>query len=159
MRKIWVGLLVIFLSLLLSTVTGGPACRGSGGGEAPIHFSRMYDLKTVETLSGEITAVEKFSPGRGGPPQGLRLRVKFPQETLLVILGPIVYVEKQNVKFAAGDRVEVKGSRMTVRGEPLIVAAEVRKGDQVLKMRKCQRRSALVGTVSQIRKEPHAHQK
>ena len=99
----------------------------------------MYDLKTVETLSGEVMAVEKFSPGRGGPPQGLRLRVKFPQETLLVILGPIVYVEQQNVKFAAGDRVEVKGSRMTVRGEPLIVAAEVKKGDQVLKMRNATR--------------------
>jgi hypothetical protein len=44
-------------------------------------------------------------------------------------------VEQQNVKCAAGDRVEVKGSRMTVRDEPLIVAAEVKKGDQVLKMR------------------------
>ena len=77
-------------------------------------------------------AVEKFSPGRGGPPQGLRLRVKSAQETILVVLGPIVYVEKQNVKIEAGDRVEVKGSRMSVRGEPLMVAAE---------------------------KEPHAHQK
>ena len=135
MKKIWVGMLLIFLSLTLSTASWAQQAGDSGGGEAPIHFSRMYDLKTVETLSGEVTAVEKFSPGRGGPPQGLRLRVKFPQETLLVILGPIVYVEQQNVKFAAGDRVEVKGSRMTVRGEPLIVAAEVRKGDQVLKMR------------------------
>jgi hypothetical protein len=92
-------------------------------------------LKTVEILSGEVMAVEKFSPGRGGPAQGLRLRVKFAQETLPVVLGPIVYVEKQDVKIQAGDRVEVKGSRMTVRGQPLIVAAELRKGDQVLTMR------------------------
>jgi hypothetical protein len=135
MKKIWVGMLLISLSLTLSTTSRAQKAGNSGGGEAPIHFSRMYDLKTVETLSGEIAAVEQFSPGRGGPPQGLRLRVKFPQETLLVILGPIVYVEQQTVKFAAGDKVEVKGSRMTVRGEPLIVAAEVRKGDRVLKMR------------------------
>ena len=135
MKKIRFGILLFILSVLLGTGSWAQNVGQSGGGEAPIHFSRMYDLKTVETLSGEVMAVEKFSPGRGGPPQGLRLRVKFPQETLLVILGPIVYVEQQNVKFAAGDRVEVKGSRMTVRGEPLIVAAEVKKGDQVLKMR------------------------
>jgi hypothetical protein len=135
MRKIRFGLLLSILSLFLVSGSWAQNVGESGGGEAPIHFSRMYDLKTVETLSGEVTAVEKFSPGRGGPPQGLRLRVKFPQESLLVILGPIVYVEQQNVKFAAGDRVDVKGSRMTVRGEPLIVAAEVKKGDQVLKMR------------------------
>ncbi len=135
MNKIGFGMLLLILGLLLSTGSWAQTVGQSGGGEAPIHFSRMYDLKTVETLSGEVMAVEKFSPGRGGPPQGLRLRVKFPQETLLVILGPIGYVEQQNVKFGAGDRVEVKGSRMTVRGEPLIVAAEVKKGDQVLRMR------------------------
>jgi hypothetical protein len=92
MKKIRFGLLLSILSLFL--VTGSWAQNvGESGGEAPIHFSRMYDLKTLETLSGELMAVEKFSPGRGGPPQGLRLRVKFPQETLLVIIGPIVYVE------------------------------------------------------------------
>jgi hypothetical protein len=135
MRKLWVGLLLSSLGLYLGAGSWAQNVGESGGSEAPIHFSRMYDLKTVATLSGEVTAVEQFSPGRGGPPQGLRLRVQFPQETLKVILGPIVYVEQQNAKFAAGDRVEVKGSRMTVRGEPLIVAAEVKKGDQVLKMR------------------------
>jgi hypothetical protein len=135
MRKIRFGLLLSILGLFLVTGAYAQNTGGPANGEAPIHFSRMYDLKTVETLSGEITAIEKFSPGRGGPPQGLRLRVKFPQETLLVILGPIVYVEQQNVKFAPGDRVEVKGSKMTVRGKPIIVAAEVKKGDQALKMR------------------------
>jgi hypothetical protein len=135
MRKIWVGLLLSILGLFLIAGSWAQNDGESAGGEAPIHFSRLYDLKTLETLSGEVTVVEKFSPGRGGPPQGLRLRVKFPQETLKVIIGPIVYVDQQNVKFAAGDRVEVKGSRMAVQGEPLIVAAEVKKGDQVLKMR------------------------
>ena len=132
MKRFLFGMLLIIFSISFAT---GSWAQKADDPLMGIHFSKRYDLKTVETLSGEVTAVEKFSPGRGGPPQGLRLRVKFPQETLLVILGPIVYVEQQNVKFAAGDRVEVKGSRMTVRGEPLIVAAEVKKGDQVLKMR------------------------
>jgi hypothetical protein len=135
MKRILLGIPLSILGLLLVTGSYAQNVGEADIAEAPIHFSRMYDVNTVETLSGEVTAVEQFSPGRGGPPQGLRLRVKFPQKTLLVILGPIVYVEQQNVKFAAGDRVEVKGSRMTIRGEPLIVAAELKKGDQVLKMR------------------------
>jgi hypothetical protein len=132
MKKFLFGMFLIILSISFATASWAQKADDPLMG---IHFSKRYDLKTVETLSGEVTAVEKFSPGRGGPPQGLRLRVKFPQETVLVILGPIVYVEQQNVKFGVGDRVDVQGSKMTVQGEPLIVAAEVRKGDQVLKMR------------------------
>jgi hypothetical protein len=132
MKRFLFGMLFIILSISFATASSAQKADDPLMG---IHFSKRYDLKTEETLSGEVTAVEKFSPGRGGPPQGLRLMVKFPQETLLVILGPIVYVEQQNVKFAPGDRVEVKGSKMTVRGKPIIVAAEVKKGDQALKMR------------------------
>ena len=101
MKKIMVGLLLFSLSVALPTGSWAQNVGEPGGGEAPIHFSRIYDLKTVEILSGEVMAVEKFSPGRGGPTQGLRLRVKFAQETLPVILGPIVYVEKQDVKIQA----------------------------------------------------------
>jgi hypothetical protein len=132
MKRFLFGMLLIFFSISFTTVSWAQKADDPLMG---IHFSKRYDLKTVVTLSGEVTAVEKFSPGRGGPPQGLRLLVKFPQDTQLVILGPIAYVEQQKVKFEPGDRVEIKGSKMTVQGEPLIVAAEVRKGDQVLKMR------------------------
>jgi hypothetical protein len=32
-------------------------------------------------------------------------------------------------------RIEVKGSRVTFEGKPALIAAEVRKGDEVLKLR------------------------
>jgi hypothetical protein len=34
-----------------------------------------------------------------------------------------------------GDSVEVKGSRVTFAGNPAIIAAELKKGDAVLKLR------------------------
>jgi hypothetical protein len=134
-KRFFIGMFLVIFSISFASASSAQKAADPLMG---IHFSKRYELKTVETLSGEVTAVEKFSPGRGGPPQGLRLLVKFPQETLLVILGPIAYVEQQNVKFEPGDRVEVKGSKMTVRGKPIIVAGEVKKGDQVLKMRNAQ---------------------
>jgi hypothetical protein len=39
------------------------------------------------------------------------------------------------VKIEPGDRVEITGSRVTVEGKPTIIAAEVRKGDEVLQLR------------------------
>jgi len=37
--------------------------------------------------------------------------------------------------FAPGDKVEVTGSRITYEGQPTIIAGEVKKGEQVLKLR------------------------
>jgi hypothetical protein len=39
------------------------------------------------------------------------------------------------VKIQPKDTVEVKGSRVTVQGQPALIAAEVKKGDEVLKLR------------------------
>ena len=33
------------------------------------------------------------------------------------------------------DNLEIRGSRVTSQGKPAIIAAEIRKGDQILKLR------------------------
>jgi hypothetical protein len=39
------------------------------------------------------------------------------------------------VKIMPGDKIEVKGSRITFQGKPTIIAAEVKKGEETLKLR------------------------
>jgi hypothetical protein len=39
------------------------------------------------------------------------------------------------VKIEPKDKVEIKGSRVTLQGQPALIAAEVKKGDGVLKLR------------------------
>ena len=39
------------------------------------------------------------------------------------------------MKIVSGDRIEVKGSRVTIEGQPVIIAAEVSKGEQTLLLR------------------------
>ena len=123
------------LSLLLVNVSwaqpgGGPGGRGGG-----VHYGTMWDASSVMTVTGEVTAVDKYTPGRGGSSYGLRLTVKTDKETLPVILGPAWYVEQQHFTIAPKDRVEVKGSRLSIQGQPTIIASEVIKGDNVLKLR------------------------
>ena len=96
--------------------------------------SRRYDPRTVETIKGEVATVEKI-PSPGGKGYGVHLTLKTEKETLLVEVGPGWYVEKQPVKIQAKDTLEIKGSRVVSQGKPAMIAAEIRKGDQVLKLR------------------------
>jgi hypothetical protein len=54
---------------------------------------------------------------------------------ITVFLGPNLHVDKLPVKINELDRIQVTGSKITWEGNPVILAAEVKKGDQVLKLR------------------------
>ena len=104
---------------------------GLGGGGAG--YDRMYDPKTVGSVSGEVVSVDKITDRGTG--SGVRLTLKTGKETILVYLGPGWFLEKQDLAFAPKDQVEVTGSQVTFQGKPAIIAAEVKKGDQSLKLR------------------------
>jgi hypothetical protein len=113
----------------------GPGRRMRGDGASGMgHDARMYDPRTVETLSGEVVRVEHVAStrGMGG---GVHLVLRTSDKTVSVHLGPAHYVDRQDVKLAAGDRIDVKGSRVTVDGGSAIIAAEVKKGDHTLVLR------------------------
>ena len=112
----------------------GMTWRGSGGWGPGSQYNRMYDPKTMESLSGEVTSVDRITPGKGMS-GGIHMNVKTDKETISVHLGPSWYIENQDVKIASKDKVEVKGARVTFAGKPAIIAAEVKKGDEVLKLR------------------------
>lgn len=45
------------------------------------------------------------------------------------------YVEQQRFAIAPKDQVEIKGSRLSIQGQPTVIAAEVKKGDKILTLR------------------------
>jgi hypothetical protein len=136
MKKIsTIAIVIGTLSLLMAAVGWAQPGMGAGGGLPLVHYGTMWEAKTVETLSGEVVAVDKYVPGRGGTSYGVRLSLKTEKETIPVVLGPVWYIEEQRIKFAANDKIEVKGSKLSIQGQPTIIAQEVKKGDQVLKLR------------------------
>ncbi len=112
----------------------GMMWKGSEGWGPGSKYGRMYDVKTVGTISGEVVSIEKIRP-MSGMSYGVHLKVKTAQETVTVHLGPSWYMEKQDVKIEAKDRIEVTGSRITFNGEPAIIAAKIVKGNDVLILR------------------------
>jgi ribosome-associated protein YbcJ (S4-like RNA binding protein) len=133
MRQIVCVAAALLVVLIGSTVFGQPS-RGSGGWGMKGSYQRMYNPATVETVKGEVVAVEKITPMKGMR-YGIHLMVKTDKETIPIHLGPAWFIERQDTKIEKGDRIEVTGSRVTVNGKPAIIAAEVKKGGNVLVLR------------------------
>lgn len=97
-------------------------------------YNRMYDTKTVETISGSVLSVDQVSPDKNMS-SGIHLLLNTENGKMLVHLGPAWYIDNQDVQIEKGDNVSVTGSKVTYKGEQVIIAKEVTKGDQVLKLR------------------------
>jgi hypothetical protein len=138
MKKFGIAIAMIFTLSILPAVDSfaqrGMKWTGSGGWGMGGQYGRMYDPKTVETISGEVVSVDEMRPMKGMS-SGVHLTVKTGTETISVHLGPAWYIANQDVKISSGDKVSITGSRITFNGKPAIIAAEVKKGDEMLKLR------------------------
>jgi hypothetical protein len=106
--------------------TGGRGSRGP--------YGRMFDPATVQTVRGEVASVELIN-SREDMACGVCLRLRMKEGPLSIHLGPESYVNHQRIRIEVGDAVEVTGSRVLFEGEPVIIAARVRKGNGVLRLR------------------------
>lgn len=112
----------------------GMMWKGGGGWGAGTPYAGMYNPNTLETIAGEVISVEQFTLGNKMS-SGVHIVLKADAETISAHLGPVWYMENQDVKIEANDKVEIKGSRITFEGHPAIIAKEVKKGDEVLMLR------------------------
>ena len=116
-----------------------PMSPGSGINPAPRTedpYKKIFDSKTIKTISGEVIKIDQV-PEFGF---GLQMRLTVfidKKEILPVYLGPAFYLigPWQTKHFILGDKVTVSGSRVTVRGESLMIATTVKRGNEVLRLR------------------------
>jgi hypothetical protein len=138
MRRVLISLAAVAMLAFLAgpevLAQKGASWKGGGGWGAATPYGRMYNPQTVETISGEVVAIDRITPMKGMS-YGLHAVVKTDKETISVHLGPGWYLENQDVTIAPKDRIEAKGSRVTLAGKPALIAAEVKKGDDVLVLR------------------------
>jgi hypothetical protein len=112
----------------------GMKWQGSGNWGPNTQYGRLYNPQTMETISGEVVSADTITPIKGMS-SGVHLMVKTDKETISVHLGPAWYIQRQDIKIAPGDKVEIKGSRISFQGQPAIIAAELKKGTEILKLR------------------------
>ncbi len=117
------GLLTI---LFIVSASGAPSGRR-------IHYSTLFNSKTVSTISGEVVRVEQVPSGNG---QDLCVQgvLKTAKGQITVVLGPKSYMAKQGLTLTPKDRLTVTGSSISIMGKPFLLATEV-KGDRTMKLR------------------------
>jgi hypothetical protein len=93
-----------------------------------------YDAKTVETIGGTVLSIEKTTPEKKRG-YWIDLMLQTEKETIAVQLGPAWYIDKQTPRIEANDTITVTGSRVTMDGRSAIVAADITKGNELLKLR------------------------
>jgi hypothetical protein len=117
----------------------GPAQGMEGGGR------RMYDPAKSEVMTGQVVSVEQHE-ARRGPGRGVVLTVNIGNDTLPVVLGPQWFIDEQKMKLVAGDTVEIKGVKASRRGRDIFIAAEIKKGQEVMTLRDENGRPAWAGS-------------
>jgi hypothetical protein len=120
------------VSLLAVPTAFAQPCMGRGCEDWGGQHQHMYNPKTVETISGEVTAIDTIMPN-GRMSGGVHLRVRTQNNQIVPIhLGPAWYLDNQDIKIQVGDKVEVKGSKVVLSGQPTIIAAQLKRGDTPL---------------------------
>ncbi len=111
------------------------AQQGKGRGAiADSAHHEPYNAKTIETVMGTVTRIDHL-PGRREGMVGIHAILKTGDETLEVHIGPYSYISKQDLRLKVGDAIEVTGSRIINDDKPAILAAEVKRGEEVLALR------------------------
>ena len=111
------------------------AQRGSGGWCSNNNYSRLFNPASIEEIKGSIVSIEKITP-ESGMSTGVHLMLKSEKSgNVSVHLGPSWFLDNQDILFAAGDAIVVKGSKITYQNAPTLIAMTVQKGGQVLTLR------------------------
>lgn len=104
---------------------------------------RLLDAHALETFHGKVTTLETITLDDKIPL--VQARVQTDGGKLTVHLAPQSYLTEhiEHFEIKSGEPIEIRGSRETVKGEPVVVASEIRNGDgsRHLRLRHQERRS------------------
>ncbi len=138
MNRVTRGLIALLSILVLIAVAAmaqpGGSCKGAGscGGCAGVG---SYDPAKSEVVSGQVVSLDQVDSQKCPSGQGVMLKVNSGNTAMSFYLGPQWYLDKQTLKIAPGDTVEIKGSKTARDDGNVFIAAEVKKGSEVLKLR------------------------
>ena len=141
LRKKWAGVLLIIFTMMLglpwpalAQVVHLPLEDKTEAGPGP----QDYNPERVTTVKGQVKRLGGYGMtgwrvAPGMHPPGLVLKTD--EESITVDLGPPWFLNQQAFTLKEGDNLEVTGSKNATDHQTVILAAEVKKDGQTLKLR------------------------
>ena len=127
----WLLVNIFILCLMLGGAAWGQTAPQEVQGSAP---GGLYNPKTVVTVAGTVVWMTP-SPVKPGLPYLVYLTMQTGEGKINIFLGPSLYINKMPLQINMLDHIQVTGSKIMWEGSPVILAAEVKKGDKVQKLR------------------------
>ncbi|MEA5477898.1 hypothetical protein VB774_09730 [Pseudanabaena galeata UHCC 0370] len=144
MKKIIIFTILVAMFFLASTpaLFAQSPMTGLGGNhwrmrqsESPTRKMQSIDRFSInETVVGEVVAIDAIT-SMHRMSTGVHLQLKTDIGVREVRLAPTWYLDNQGLQIKVGDRIEVKGFKLTTGSESVLIVAEVSKGDRVLVLR------------------------
>ena len=91
-------------------------------------YGRQYFSGKDVTLEGTVADVGPFTPARGMT-RGSKVILKTGSTLTTVHLGPIWYVQEQDLKLKKGDVIKVRGRQIGEGQDAIVFAAEIARGE------------------------------
>lgn len=117
-------------------VMGGPVMGGPmmGGWHHDSPYGQLYFRGKEIIIEGEILRIGPVTP-LPQMMQGIELQLKTEKGQTAIHLGPSWYIEQQDLTLKSGDKVKVSGRSIGAGAEPIVLAAKVQKGEEILTLR------------------------
>src|SRR5262245_2438164 len=111
--------------------------RGGGWGvDTP--YGRLYDPAKEQAISGQVLSLETSAPMAGMAP-GMQMLVQTDDgKSTRVQVGPVWYLERQDLEVKENTYVQVTGARAEIEGQPMLMAREVQFDGQLVTLRDAQ---------------------
>ncbi len=92
---------------------------------------KPLQTQSTEKVTGTIKSMERVAlPDQ----QQVQLTLTTDKGDILVVVGPQSFLDQSKVKFQTGDKITVKGFRVTANDKEMIVASEIEKGGMKLQI-------------------------
>ena len=142
MKSLAVRFCGLFAALLILSVAIQTAAQmGPGRGQGRMMGGPFYNTGTEVTINGTVDEVQQIT-GASGPTwncprdwTGTHLMLNTDNGTLPVHLGPSAYLTSKNFSVAKGDKLTIVGSKVQYQGADFLIAKEITRGSEVLKLR------------------------
>lgn len=118
----------VILASFLTISAAAPAQSGMG------KYQKLYANGSIDTVSGAVQSVDLVVPP-GVKTQAVYVILETEAGIVPVQLGPEWFVKQLDTKIEKGDKIEVTGSRITIEGKSLMLAAQIKKGAQTVVFR------------------------
>ena len=121
--------LLLLLLLMLPGLPGAQERRDMGGWETDSPYNRLYDASEMDRWKGVVEKTMEVVPLPGMAP-GMALLIRDRGGDLITVhLGPLWFLESENIGFRKGDQVKVKGVWVEIAEQDVFVASKIKKGE------------------------------